>query len=95
MAASGKREIRHLEAFQKRFVQLNRLIIPAPATLTAIGEACHKLRSLGRLDPVHPKHRSDIAIAALARQVGATVITRNEKDFGLIQTVLSFEYAAA
>jgi predicted nucleic acid-binding protein len=36
----------------------------------------------------------DILIAATARELGATIITRNVVDFALIRQVLSFTYQA-
>ena len=92
MGAKGKQEIAHLINFQNRFVQLRRIIIPTAATLVAIGQLCQKLRRSGRLEPVHPKIYNDISIAALARQVGAAVITRNAHDFRAIQTVIDFDF---
>ncbi|MCJ7539599.1 MAG: PIN domain-containing protein [Desulfobacterales bacterium] len=92
MGARGKWEIKHLSEFQNRFVQLKRIVVPTVATLIAIGQACQKLRKSGRLDPTHPKHYNDISIAALARQVGATVITQNIRDFKTIQKVIDFEF---
>ena len=92
MGAKGRREIRHLTAFQNEFVTLKRLVIPTPSTLLSIGRACHQLRSSGKLDPVHPKHYSDISIASLARQIGSTVITHNTRDFSIIQSVIDFEF---
>ena len=44
------------------------------------------------LDPVYPKHYNDITIAILARQIGATIITKNVKDFRMIQKVLDFDF---
>jgi predicted nucleic acid-binding protein len=73
-------------------VKLKRLLIPTPATLLSIGRACRQLRSFGKLDPVHTKHFNDITIASLARQIGATVITRNTHDFAIIQKVIDFEF---
>ncbi len=93
MGAKGKKEIKHLMAFQKGFVKMKRLIIPTLMTLILVGRACNRLRTSGKLDPVHPKHYNDISIAALARQIGATVITHNIKDFKVIQTVVDFDLA--
>lgn len=92
MGAKGKREIKHLVAFQNEFAKLKRLLIPTPPTLISVGRACHRLRSSGKLDPVHPKHYNDISIASLARQIGATVITHNTRDFSTIQSVIDFEF---
>ncbi|MBW1800012.1 MAG: hypothetical protein JRJ85_04700, partial [Deltaproteobacteria bacterium] len=63
MGAKGRKEIKHLTAFQNEFVKSKRLIMPTAATLISIGKACHKLRTSGNLDPVHPKHYNDISIA--------------------------------
>ena len=92
MGAKGKREIKHLTAFQNEFIKLKRLIVPTFSTLILIGQACHQLRTSGNLDPVHPKHYNDISIAALARQIGATVITTNDKDFIAIQSTIDFAF---
>ena len=93
MGARGRAEIRALTAWQNTFIRLKRLIVPEPTTLVSIGQACHRLRAIGKIDPVHPKHYNDITIAALARQIGATVITKNKKDFKRIQSVFDFDFA--
>ena len=92
MGAKGKREIKHLIAFKSAFAKLKRLLVPTPSTLISVGRACHRLRSSGKLDPVHPKHYNEISIASLARQIGATVITHNTRDFSTIQSVMDFEF---
>lgn len=92
MGARGKREIKHLSAFQERFVRLKRLIVPSENSLILIGRACRQLRKSGRLDPVYPRHYNDITIAVLARQVGATVLTNNIADFKAIQKSVDFQF---
>ena len=92
MGAKGKQEIKHLNAFQNEFIKLKRLIVPTVTTLILIGRACHQLRSSGKLNPVHPKHYNNISIAALARQIGATVISHNVEDFDVIQSVIDFSF---
>jgi predicted nucleic acid-binding protein len=92
IGAKGKREIKHLTAMQNGFIKLNRFIIPSATTLVLIGRACHELRTSGKLDPVYPKHYNDISIAALSRQIGATVITRNVVDFSVIKGFIDFEF---
>ena len=91
MGAKGKKEIKHLTTLQNEFIKLRRIIIPTVRTLVLIGKACHKLRTSGKVNPVHPKHYNDISIAALARQVGATVITHNTQDFKVIQHSIDFD----
>ena len=95
MGAKGTKEIKYLTAFQKEFIKLGRLIVPTIPTLVLIGKTCHQLRASGRLDPVHPKHYNDISIAALARQIGATLITRNIQDFKMIQRAIDFDFEEA
>ena len=92
MGAKGKTEISCLSTFQNAFVRLKRLIVPTVNTLIFIGQACHKLRTSGQLDPVHPKHYNNIFIAALARQIGATLVTKNVQDFRTIRKVITFDF---
>ena len=92
MGLKDRREIRLLTAWRDRFIQLQRLIVPTVATLVLIGEACLQLKATGKLDPTHPKHYNDVTIAAAARQVGATILTKNAKDFQIIQSVIDFDF---
>jgi len=92
MGAKDTREVRHLSAFQNRFVKLDRLIVPTVTTLVFTGQVCQQLRKTGQLDPAHPEHYNDIAIASLARQIGATVITKNIQDFQMIQKKMHFNF---
>ena len=92
MGAKGKLEIKQLVTLQNEFIKLKRLIIPTVATLVLIGKAGHQLRTTGKLDPVFPKHYNDISIAALARQIGAAVVTRNIQGFRVIQRAIDFDF---
>ncbi|MGA6926929.1 MAG: PIN domain-containing protein [Desulfosarcina sp.] len=92
MGLKGREEIRALTRWRDRYVTLKRYILPTVETLNRIGEVCLKLKTAGRLDPAMPKHYNDICIAALARQVGAVVLTKNEKDFTLIQCAIDVEF---
>ena len=94
MRAKGRREVRHLEQFSTRFLKLKRLITPTPATQLRIGRVCHKLRTAGKLDPRQPRIYNDVCIAVLARQIGATVVTKNIGDFEEIGKVIDFSYRA-
>ena len=91
MGLQGRQEIRLLTAWRDRFIQLQRIIVPTVASIVLIGEACLQLKIAGKLDPVQPKHYNDVAISAAARQIGATVITKNKKDFQIIQSVIDFD----
>ncbi len=94
MGLQGRQEIRRLTAWRDRFIQLQRIIIPTVASLVLIGEACLQLKNAGKLNPTHPKHYNDVAISVAARQIGATVITKNKKDFQIIQSVIDFDVEA-
>ena len=92
MGAKGRKEIKHLTSFQNEFIKLNRLVLPGISTLVLIGKVCNQLRNSGKIDPIHPKHYNDISIAALARQIGATVITHNTEDFKMIKNAIDFDF---
>ena len=91
MGLQGRQEIRWLTAWRDRFIQLQRIIVPTVASLVLIGEACLQLKNAGKRNPTHPKHYNDVAISVAARQIGATVITKNKKDFQIIQSVIDFD----
>ena len=92
MGAKGKAEIRHLTRFGNTFVKLGRLVQPEPATQIKIGQTCQKLRSIGKLDSQKPRQYNDVCIALLARQIDATVVTRNIGDFKRIRLVVDFRF---
>ena len=56
------------------------------------GGVLQKLRSTGELDPRNPRQYNDVCIALLARQIGATVVTRDINDFKRIQSAVDFRY---
>lgn len=94
IGATGRREVRHMEQFLTKFIKLKRLITPTPATQFRIGRVCRKLRASGKLDPRQPRIYNDVCIAVLARQIGATVVTKNICDFEEIGKVIDFSYRA-
>ncbi|MBI5197870.1 MAG: hypothetical protein HZA19_04595 [Nitrospirae bacterium] len=54
-----------------------------------------RLRKSKKIDPLRIKTLlADILIAVSVRDIGALLITRNERDFKLIQEVLDFKYLA-
>ncbi len=59
------------------------------------GEIMMKLRKDKKIDPERIKGLlADILIAVSVRQAGAVLITKNEKDFKLIQELYNFKYVA-
>jgi predicted nucleic acid-binding protein len=91
MGLKGREEIRALTRWRDRYVALQRYIIPTVASLNRVGDVFLALRTAGQLDPVAPRHYNDVCIAVLARQVGATVLTKNEQDFKLIQSEVDID----
>lgn len=94
MGAKGRSEIRHIANLGNIFIKLGRLIQPHPSTLVLIGRVCNRLNSIGKLDPRNPRIYNDVCISLLARQVGATVLTRDTRDFEAIRRVIDFSYRA-
>lgn len=92
IGAKGIREIRHLSLFGAAFIRSGRLVAPTASTQVLIGKACQKLRSTGKLDPRLPRIYNDVCIAALSRQIGATLVTKNMSDFNTIREVLDFKF---
>lgn len=92
IGAKGKKEVNHLIRFGAIFVKLGRLVVPAASTQILIGRVCQKLRLSGKLDPSYPQIYNDVSIALLARQIGATVVTRNVSDFSKIHKVVDFRF---
>ena len=91
MGIKDRNDLRLLTAWRDRFISLGRFVIPSIAALSLIGDACLNMKTKGKLNPNHPKHYNDIVIAALAHQIGATVITQNQRNFERIQDTIDFE----
>ncbi len=59
------------------------------------GRVMLKLRKDKKIDPLRIKSLlADILIAVSVRDIGAVLITKNEKDFKLIREVFDFKYMA-
>ncbi len=81
-----------IEPFRTR----RRLHTPGFSTWQLAAEIDWRLRVLGHYAAslAQRSFAHDILIAATARELGATVITRNVADFKLISRVVPFTYAA-
>jgi predicted nucleic acid-binding protein len=90
--AKDQAEVRHLIRFGNAFIKLGRLAQPTHATQMRIGQVCQRLRAVGQLDPKQPRHYTDVCIAMLARQTGATVITTDIEDFRRIHHIIDFRF---
>ncbi len=57
------------------------------------GDVMLKLRQDKKIDPLRIKSLvADILIAVSVREIGAVLITKNEKDFKLIRETIDFKY---
>lgn len=81
-----------LEPFRSR----RRLHTPGFPTWELAADIDRRLRAVGGYEAslAQRSFGNDILIAATARELGATIITRNVGDFGLISQVLSLKYEA-
>jgi predicted nucleic acid-binding protein len=80
-----------IEPFRSR----RRILVPTLQTWESASAVDRRLRSLGSFDSSLAQRGffNDILIAASAREIGATVITKNLADFALIARVLDVRFA--
>ncbi|GAB4534184.1 MAG: hypothetical protein Fur0020_00590 [Thermodesulfovibrionia bacterium] len=89
--AYDKKEQRLIEQIQNNFT----VITPTLRQWHTSGKIMLKLRKDKKTDPLRIKGLvADILIAALVRDIGAVLITKNDKDFRLIKEVFDFKYLA-
>lgn len=80
-----------IEPFRSR----RRIFVPTLQTWESASAGDRRLRSLGSFDSSLAQRGffNDLLIAASAREIGATVITKNFTDFALIARVLDVRFA--
>ena len=89
--AYEKKEQRLIEQIQNNFT----VITPTRRQWHTSGKIMLKLRKDKKTDPLRIKGLlADILIAASVRDIGAVLITKNDKDFRLIKEVFDFKYLA-
>jgi len=89
LGAYDPREKRLIEQIKNNF----NVITVTERQWYVAGNVMLKLRKDKKVDPMRIKSLlTDILIAVSARDIGAVLITRNEKDFKLIREVLDFRY---
>lgn len=90
--ADRRRLLRGLvEPFRTR----GRIHVPSMATWAGAADLDRRLRGLGgfRASLAQRSFGHDLLLAASARELGATLITRNQKDFAVISRSLPFKVA--
>jgi predicted nucleic acid-binding protein len=75
----------------RTFTRTGRLLSPSPDTFWRAGSVLRVLQRRHGFD-LRTRFRlvNDCLIALSSRQIGATVVTRNERDFRLIRQVVPF-----
>ena len=75
------------------FERTGRIITPSHRTWKRCAEVLSKLAAAGsRSDPLSGSFANDVLLSLSATEAGATVITENTRDFGLIRTVASIRF---
>lgn len=83
-------------ALDKRFERLGRIVVPTAGSWNDVGDVLAKIAH--REPSLRTKVRglwNDALIAMSARQIGATVVTENVRDFGLLRRYMRFEMEPA
>lgn len=85
----GQREL--LEDIDAAFARIGRVVAPSEGAYREAGQVLSHLQSRHGLDPGKRAGMAhDVLIALGAREIGATVITRNKKDFEAIRRMAQF-----
>jgi predicted nucleic acid-binding protein len=77
---------RALDQLIRAYTKASRLIAPAPALYDKAGEVLRRLRGEGR-DVRRAALVNDVLIALTTRALGATLLTKDVKDFRVIKDV--------
>lgn len=96
IGARGAHQWRKLEALIEVFRTRRRLHVPSLATWQLAATIDQDLRDHGgyRSSLAQRSFANDILLAATARELGATVVTRNLADFNVIGRVVPIKAAA-
>ena len=81
---------RAIEKVERAYIAGRRLLVPTPNVFSAAGKALRDLRTEG-LEVRSAGFVNDVLIALSAHAAGATVLTRNRRDFEAIRTVADFD----
>ena len=91
VGATTAKSRKAVDRLERAYARGNRLVAPQPAQFRQAGEALRRLQRSGR-NIRHASLHHDLLIATTARSLGATVVTRDVKDFRAISKVLDFEW---
>jgi predicted nucleic acid-binding protein len=94
--AFSPRDRRLLRRLETAFERAGRILTPSRGVLAEAGDALRRLQA-DRSYRIGGSHSiaNDVLIALSARSIGATVVTRNERDYRAIQAVRPFRLVIA
>jgi len=84
---TASRAERALDQLVRAYTKAKRLVAPSAHLYETAGVALRRLRNEGR-DVRRAAVVNDVLIALTARALGATLLTKDVKDFGVIQDVI-------
>lgn len=97
---AGLRGGRERKVFQREFVQLfasfRRIVVPGETAWRDLGSLLGELRGAGGGEGefVRRSFAFDVLLAASCREIGATLVTRNARDFRVIARHIAIDYIA-
>ena len=96
-ATDARREREYEQAVLGPFGPRGRLLVPTASTWRLVAGADRALRTRGGYTGslAQRSFLNDMLIAASCREVGATLVTANARDFAIIRRVIAFRYVTA
>ncbi|HEX5438505.1 MAG TPA: type II toxin-antitoxin system VapC family toxin [Gemmatimonadaceae bacterium] len=97
----GARDARHAAGWERwlmrPFRTRSRILVPEQSTWSIAADIRRRLRDAGGYDGslARASFQNDLLIAATCREVGATLITANTRDFRIIAGVIGVRYEAS
>jgi predicted nucleic acid-binding protein len=86
------RDRRIVRGLVAAFERADRILVPSGAVWEDAGQVLRALQeSRGSLRTTYPSLVNDVLIALSARSVGASVVTSNARDFGVIRKIRPFK----
>lgn len=96
VGGSSPAVVRWVEDTARPLTRSKRVVTPSHSAWRAAGSTINRLAQARRLDRrTMPRSLvNDVLIAATCREHGVTLITDNQRDYELIQSVLPFDFVA-
>jgi predicted nucleic acid-binding protein len=89
--ATTRAAVRAVDALSRAYAGGGRVVAPGASVFDAAGRALRALRGLGA-EVRRASFVNDVLLSLSARAIGATVFTRDAKDFEVIRRATAFEF---